>query len=110
MVWQVKTIQQAPMLRAQGKENKGARSLVAPRPVVSDSEDDNHVSRKGRKKVAKELRYSRSPAGRNVLAVKQHKVIVKNTTLPHPQWTTAEIKAKLCQLDALHPSWCAAGM
>ena len=77
---------------------------------VSDSEDDNQERRKGRKKVARELRYSRSPAKRNVLAVKQDKVIVKNTTLPHPQWTTAELRAKLRQLDASHPSWCAAGM
>ena len=77
---------------------------------VSDSEDDNQVRPKGRKKVAKELRYSDSPSKRNVLAIKQDKVIVKNTTLPHPQWTTAELRSKLRQLDALHPSWCATGM
>ena len=73
---------------------------------VSDSEDDNQVRPKGRKKVAKELRYSDSPS--ICPAIKQDKVIVKNTT--HPQWTTAELRSKLRQLDALHPSWCATGM
>ena len=110
MVRQVKTIQQAPMIRAQGKENKGARSLVPTCPEVSDSEEDNHVRPKGRKKVAKEIRHSASPAKRSVLAIKQDKVIVKNTTLPHPQWTTAELRSKLELLDALHPGWDAVGM
>ena len=77
---------------------------------VSDSEDDNHERRTGRKKVVKELRYSRSPAKRSILAVKQDKVISKNTTLPQPQWTNAEIRSKLQQLDATHPSWCDGGM
>ena len=103
MVRQVKTSQQAPMIPAQGKENKGARSLVVPCPAeVSDSEEDNQVHPKGQKKVAKEIRSSASPVKRNVLAIKQDKVIVKNTTLPHSQWTTAELRSKLRQMEASH--------
>ena len=74
MVPQAKTIQQAPMIRAQGKENKGACSLV-PVPfsgeMVSDSEDDNHARRMGRKTAAKELHFGHSPAKRNALGVRQ---------------------------------------
>ena len=111
MVRQVKTIQQAPMIPTQGKENKGARSLVPTCPTeVSDSEEDNQVRPKGRKKVAKEIRHSASPVKRSVLAIKQDKVIVKNTTLPHSQWTTAETRAKLRQLEASHIQWDAVGM
>ena len=100
MVRQVKTIQQAPMIPTQGKENMGARSLVPTCSTeVSDSEDDNQVRPKGRKKVAKENRYSASPAKRSVLAIRQDKVIVKNTTSPHPQWTTAELRSKLRQME-----------
>ena len=111
MVWQVKTIQQAPMIPAQGKENKGTRSLVMPCPTeVSDSEEDNHVRPKRRKKVAKENRHGASPVKRSVLAIKQDKVIVKNTSLPHSQWTTAEIRSKLRQLEASHISCDDAGM
>ena len=98
------------MIPTQGKENKGARSLVPTCLEVSDSEEDNHVRPKGRKKVAKEIRHSASPVKRSVLAIKQDKVIVKNTTLPHSQWTTAEIRSKLRQLDASHTSWDAVGM
>ena len=71
MVRQVKTIQQAPTSRAQGKENKEARSLVPVRSgEVSDSEDDNHARRKGRKTAAKELQFGHSPAKRNALGVR----------------------------------------
>ena len=99
MVRQVKTIQHVPMIPVQGKENKGARSLVPTCREVSDSEDDNQVRPKRRKKVAKENRYSASPAKRSVLAIRQDKVIVKNTTSPHPQWATAELRSKLRQME-----------
>ena len=92
------------MIPTQGKENKGARSLIPTCPEVSDSEEDNHVRPKGRKKVAKEIRHSGSPAKRSVLAIKQDKVIVKNTTLPPSQWTTAETRSKLRYWNASHTS------
>jgi hypothetical protein len=115
MIRQVKTKQAQPN-REQDKENKGALSLVQPlvsmpsRGEVSDSEDDNRERRFGRKKVAKMLQYDPSSAKRNVLAVKQDKVIAKSTTLPQQQWTAAEFRSKLKELDARHPSWCNGGM
>ena len=84
------------------------QSLVS--SEVSDSDDGNQKHRFGRKKVAKELQYGHSSAKRNVLAVKQDRVIAKSTTLPQQQGTTAEFRSKLKELDARHPSWCDGGM
>ena len=101
---QTKTIQPAPKIRDQDKENKGHRSLVpVPEEIISDLENDKPVRPEGRKKVVKELQFGNSPARRNALGVKQDKVIGKNTTISHYQRSSsADPRAKLRSKNASH--------